>query len=453
MNPTIEEFSRRTSGRFLASRSTAWVTHPGVGPLTALVYVLIIGTPAQFECGKQIPSHRMANLLPEAPDVTVDSSQAAFFVAPRLVVSTRLVMSKSHLTRRNFLKVTAVGGAGFCAGWSKGCKPIPASSSDSPYYNDKYMVSRALLGATPGTSAMATPPVVQRFAQAISCLNAPTQVFTKPSSIKAMVYYPGGVGSEDVSQPIPTGYTPKSWPLVLLAHARRPFLCLAAYPPQVDSSLFDAVKDYQRVGFLLDENLVSYGCAVVVPDFSLLAQSDFDGVDRGHVQRVVLVGHSTGGTACLRARGEIVSSGGPESLAVALIAPAISAIALPLAAEQTPHALMVLKGTNDTKQGANPDAVYGSAKPPKVLVTLSGVNHFGYTDICDMDNQVCAADDVPGSITRFSQQLAAGAYLAALIRRFALGDSAVNPYLAGESLITGLGMPLKSQIQVTQAGM
>jgi len=33
------------------------VTHPGVGPLTAIAYVLIIGTPTRFQSGKQIGSH------------------------------------------------------------------------------------------------------------------------------------------------------------------------------------------------------------------------------------------------------------------------------------------------------------------------------------------------------------------------------------------------------------
>src|SRR6266851_5752158 len=33
------------------------MTHPGVGPLTALAYVLIIGTPTRFHCGKQIGSY------------------------------------------------------------------------------------------------------------------------------------------------------------------------------------------------------------------------------------------------------------------------------------------------------------------------------------------------------------------------------------------------------------
>jgi len=33
------------------------MTHPGVGPLTALAFVLIIGTPERFRCGKQIGSY------------------------------------------------------------------------------------------------------------------------------------------------------------------------------------------------------------------------------------------------------------------------------------------------------------------------------------------------------------------------------------------------------------
>ncbi len=33
------------------------MTHPGVGPLTGLAYVLVIGTPDRFPCGKQIGSY------------------------------------------------------------------------------------------------------------------------------------------------------------------------------------------------------------------------------------------------------------------------------------------------------------------------------------------------------------------------------------------------------------
>jgi hypothetical protein len=33
------------------------MTHPGVGPITGLAYVLVIGTPGRFPCGKQIGSY------------------------------------------------------------------------------------------------------------------------------------------------------------------------------------------------------------------------------------------------------------------------------------------------------------------------------------------------------------------------------------------------------------
>ena len=58
LNPTIEQLSaaiaqeaeKRPEVRRL-------MTHPGVGPLTALAFVLIIGSPERFRCGKQIGSY------------------------------------------------------------------------------------------------------------------------------------------------------------------------------------------------------------------------------------------------------------------------------------------------------------------------------------------------------------------------------------------------------------
>jgi transposase len=58
LNPTIEELTaaveREARKRPEVQRL---MTHPGVGPLTALAYVLIIGTPAGFERGKQIGTY------------------------------------------------------------------------------------------------------------------------------------------------------------------------------------------------------------------------------------------------------------------------------------------------------------------------------------------------------------------------------------------------------------
>jgi transposase len=58
LNPTIEELTAATE-REARKRPDALrlMTHPGVGALTALAYVLIIGTPERFHCGKQIGTY------------------------------------------------------------------------------------------------------------------------------------------------------------------------------------------------------------------------------------------------------------------------------------------------------------------------------------------------------------------------------------------------------------
>src|ERR1700722_14795800 len=58
MNPIIEELTA-----VVEREAKKWpevlrlMTHPGVGPLTALAFVLIIGTPERVKCGKQIGSY------------------------------------------------------------------------------------------------------------------------------------------------------------------------------------------------------------------------------------------------------------------------------------------------------------------------------------------------------------------------------------------------------------
>jgi transposase len=58
MTPTIEELTA-VVGQEARKRPDVLrlMTHPGVGPLTALAFVLIIGTPERFKCGKQIGSY------------------------------------------------------------------------------------------------------------------------------------------------------------------------------------------------------------------------------------------------------------------------------------------------------------------------------------------------------------------------------------------------------------
>jgi transposase len=58
MNPTIEERTRAVEQEARKRPEVKrWMTHPGVGPITALALVLIIGTPQRFPCGKQIGSY------------------------------------------------------------------------------------------------------------------------------------------------------------------------------------------------------------------------------------------------------------------------------------------------------------------------------------------------------------------------------------------------------------
>src|SRR5207247_1374702 len=58
LDPKIQELTRaleqEVEKRPVARRL---MTHPGVGPLTALAFELVIGTPERFHCGKQIASY------------------------------------------------------------------------------------------------------------------------------------------------------------------------------------------------------------------------------------------------------------------------------------------------------------------------------------------------------------------------------------------------------------
>jgi transposase len=58
LNPIIEELSAAIEGEAKKRPEVVrLMTHPGVGPLTALAFVLIIGSPERFRCGKQIGSY------------------------------------------------------------------------------------------------------------------------------------------------------------------------------------------------------------------------------------------------------------------------------------------------------------------------------------------------------------------------------------------------------------
>jgi transposase len=58
LNPTIAELSQAIEQEVEnCPAAKRLMTHPGVGPLTALAFVLIIGKAERFQCGKQIASY------------------------------------------------------------------------------------------------------------------------------------------------------------------------------------------------------------------------------------------------------------------------------------------------------------------------------------------------------------------------------------------------------------
>jgi transposase len=64
LTPKIQELTRLLEEEVEKRPVTRrLMTHPGVGPLTALAYELVIGTPERFHCGKQIASY--LGLVPE----------------------------------------------------------------------------------------------------------------------------------------------------------------------------------------------------------------------------------------------------------------------------------------------------------------------------------------------------------------------------------------------------
>jgi len=58
LNPTIAKLSKEIEREVeKCPAAQQLMTHPGVGPLTALAFVLIIGDADRFHCGKQVASY------------------------------------------------------------------------------------------------------------------------------------------------------------------------------------------------------------------------------------------------------------------------------------------------------------------------------------------------------------------------------------------------------------
>ena len=159
---------------------------------------------------------------------------------------------------------------------------------------------------------------------------------------------------------------------------------------------------------------------------------------------VVMIGHSHRAGSVVNAGRGLPFFQGPKPLAYGLIAPESDGDM----GTDIANAL-VIGGTLDTDQGASPQAAFMHGATPKTRVTIPGANHYGYTDLVSPDNMaVCNCVDGQinlldenGTISRDDQQLTGAAFLAAMVRYYALGDGSVHDYLTGQRLVEGVNVP------------
>ncbi len=287
-----------------------------------------------------------------------------------------------------------------------------------------------------------------------------------PPYVKAAVYYP-------FQPPVIKGEVaiPRKgpFPVLLYAHAYRGFLFANAGAHTAD-------RDFTSVATIL-EHVACYGCVCIAPDLNWLTDEWASGAtlttseERGvllvnyyeylsslntsvfhgqlDLSRVILAGHSTGAGGAVQAGLLLGGFGNAIAPIYGLIAPEEGGGTI-----SNVSRLLVVGGTLDTDQGADPEAGYNGAGTPKTLVTIPGANHFGYTDICNADNACESAELLEnGTIPRLSQQMIAAAYLAALVRYYALSDATARPYLSGAQAVEGLGHYGTSDVQVQSQGI
>jgi dienelactone hydrolase len=394
-------------------------------------------------------------------------------------------MSEQTLSRRRFLAVAGLGAAaalGACgiSGASTGLLAPTATPNPSPAAPGPYQVGEVILGE----DDVALYDALSQFMTLGGYPGFPSNFLVDdnrcadgtlvgpqlPPNIHAAVYYPSAAGPGTPIPPLPVATrdprisitNPLSiargpFPVLLYAHAYRDPLgsaCGGAHP---------STSDFTSVADMLG-HVASYGCVVVVPDLSWIpggfTTTTFDYYKYGVVlraqvlmryydhlmslnsrrfaqqldlSRLIVVGHSTGGPAAVEAARLLSFDIQFQSLSYGLLAP------IPGVLYGAKSNLLVLKGGNDTQQGADPMAAYAGGGPPKTLVTIPGANHFGYSDICPANNHcVGVINDTNGDISRPLQQLAGAAYLAALVRYYARGDATALPYLSGAKQVEGL---------------
>jgi len=341
--------------------------------------------------------------------------------------------------------------AGTAAGAAVGLFPAVSFPQKpvSPLQRGPHPVGRALLGVTPGTQRPAMPAeadLSDRSENTIQCKNGPLAA-KRPDSIAAQLWYPAREESQDFSRNIPRHSGRGPYPLILYAHAKRRWLtCPEHIPDPLDGELADYSRDFRRADRMLS-HIASHGFVVAAPDLGWLAETfevgdwQVDGLPRTRIlrtlheylasragawhldmERIGLVGHSTGGAAVLALQ-EFV----PPKF-IGLIAPGGDERILAKVAKSP--ATLVIVSSLDLQLVRDPELVYRDAPEPKVLVRLEGANHLGFTDLCSEDNQKCMDGEPPALMDRNHQQDIAAAYLSAMARLHLRGEKSMRAFLS-----------------------
>jgi len=130
--------------------------------------------------------------------------------------------------------------------------------------------------------------------------------------------------------------------------------------------------------------------------------------------RIVLAGHSNGGSAALL----VAAARTLNVVAIGLLASGSASGA----AARVEAPILLIRGTEEGAAGGDRDGPYRDARPPKHLVIMDGGNHFGFTDA------VCIEEgDPPAAIARSDQQRCAFGYLTAFLESYVRGENATGP--------------------------
>ncbi|KAJ9635063.1 hypothetical protein H2199_008549 [Coniosporium tulheliwenetii] len=269
---------------------------------------------------------------------------------------------------------------------------------------------------------------------------SPTFPFQKTSTFGHLLSRHGRWGATPVAGGGP-------FPLIAFGHAKR---FPGSLTPVCGGAPADASQDYRQVAVILSQ-LARWGFVAISPDLSwlttdgssdnrrllmgdaisyMLSANDAAGSPfNGKIKDTGMgaLGHSSGGLAAIF----FATSGTFPIKVLGLLAPAaISMADIAEIRNFAPRPVLIIHGTEDTGTigvDGQPLSIYAAAGATKHLITITGANHFGYTDaLC-----VAAPLDGTATINQADQQRIAKAYLTAFFRRYLTNAHEVSDYLSG----------------------